>query len=97
MSVDRREGAEDPQIRAVRLRPLLAIAVSVEEPVVVDVERRVIEVPALGLVEEFPLDDSVQHRFLEGLDDIGITLSHEADITAFEATRPAWMPSTTSA
>ena len=40
MSVDRREGAEDPQIRAVRLRPLLAIAVSVEEPVVVDVERR---------------------------------------------------------
>ena len=63
--------------------------------VVVDVERRVIEVPSLGLVEPFPLDDSVQHRFLEGLDDIGITLTHEADITAFEAGRPAWMPSTT--
>ena len=40
----------------------------------------------------FPLDDFVRHRFLEGLDDIGITLSHEADITAFEATRPAWLP-----
>lgn len=63
--------------------------------IVVDVERRVIEVPSLDLVEPFPLDDSVQHRFLEGLDDIGITLSHEAEITAFEATRPAWMPSTT--
>lgn len=63
--------------------------------VVVDVERRVLEVPSLGLVEPFPLDDSVQHRFLEGLDDIGITLTHEAEITAFEATRPAWMPSTT--
>ena len=52
-----------------------------------------IEVPALELVEPFPLDDSVRHRFLEGLDDIGITLSHEADITTYEATRPAWMPS----
>ena len=56
---------------------------------VVDVERRVLEVPALGIAEPFPLDDSVRHRFLEGLDDIGITLQHEADITTFEATRPA--------
>jgi 3-isopropylmalate/(R)-2-methylmalate dehydratase small subunit len=59
---------------------------------VVDVDRRVLEVPALGIEAPFPLDDSVRHRFLEGLDDIGITLSHDADITAFEATRPAWMP-----
>jgi 3-isopropylmalate/(R)-2-methylmalate dehydratase small subunit len=59
---------------------------------VVDVDRRIVEVPALGIVEPFPLDDSVRHRFLEGLDDIGITLTHEADIAAFEATRPAWLP-----
>jgi 3-isopropylmalate/(R)-2-methylmalate dehydratase small subunit len=59
---------------------------------VVDVDRRVLEVPALGIEAPFPLDDSVRHRFLEGLDDIGITLAHDADITAFEATRPAWMP-----
>jgi 3-isopropylmalate/(R)-2-methylmalate dehydratase small subunit len=59
---------------------------------VVDVERRVLEVPALGITEPFPLDDSVRHRFLEGLDDVGITLSHDADITAFEASRPGWMP-----
>jgi 3-isopropylmalate/(R)-2-methylmalate dehydratase small subunit len=58
----------------------------------VDVDRRVLEVPALGIVEPFPLDDSVRHRFLEGLDDIGITLQHDADIAAFEATRPAWLP-----
>lgn len=62
--------------------------------VVVDVDRRVIEVPALGIVEAFPLDDSVRHRFLEGLDDIGLTLSHSDEITAFEATRPSWMPTT---
>jgi len=59
---------------------------------VVDVDRRVLEVPELGIVEPFPLDDSVRHRFLEGLDDIGLTLQHEADIAAFEAQRPAWLP-----
>ena len=59
---------------------------------VIDVDRRVLEVPALGVVEPFPLDDSVRHRFLEGLDDIGITLGFEADIAAFEARRPRWMP-----
>ena len=50
------------------------------------------EVPPLGLVESFPLSDPVQHRFLEGLDDIGLTLGHADEITSFEATRPAWMP-----
>jgi 3-isopropylmalate/(R)-2-methylmalate dehydratase small subunit len=75
-------------------RLLDAIAADPTLEIVVDVERRVIEVPALGLVESFPLDDSVQHRFLEGLDDIGLTLAHEPEISAYEETRPAWMPST---
>jgi 3-isopropylmalate/(R)-2-methylmalate dehydratase small subunit len=61
--------------------------------VVVDVERRVLEVPALGLSEAFPLDDATQERFLEGLDDIGITLRSEAAITTYEQGRPSWMPS----
>jgi 3-isopropylmalate/(R)-2-methylmalate dehydratase small subunit len=43
---------------------------------------------------EFPLDDSIVHRLLEGLDDIGLTLQHEPEITTFEATRPEWMPVT---
>ena len=60
--------------------------------ITVDIDRRVLEVPALDLTVDFPLDDSVRHRFLNGLDDIGITLTHEADITAYEATRPAWLP-----
>jgi 3-isopropylmalate/(R)-2-methylmalate dehydratase small subunit len=59
---------------------------------VVDVERRVLEAPSLGLVESFPLEDSVQHRFLEGLDDIGITLQHDSEIGVYEQHRPAWMP-----
>ncbi len=42
----------------------------------------------------FAIDDYTRHRLLEGLDDIGITLSHEAAIDAFEATRPGWLPKT---
>ena len=59
--------------------------------IVVDMERLVVEVPAVGLVEPFPMDAATQHRFLEGLDDIGITLTHASDIDAFEAARPAWL------
>jgi 3-isopropylmalate/(R)-2-methylmalate dehydratase small subunit len=58
----------------------------------VDVERRMLEVPALGIVEPFAIDDAVRHRFLEGLDDIGLTLQHDPDITSFESSRPAWLP-----
>ncbi len=60
--------------------------------VTVDIERLVVEAPKIGFAESFPLDPFTQMRILEGLDDIGLTLRHEADITAFEATRPVWMP-----
>jgi 3-isopropylmalate/(R)-2-methylmalate dehydratase small subunit len=70
-----------------------ALEIDPELEIVVDVERRVVEVPSLGIVEAFPLDDPTQHRFLYGLDDIGISLTHEADITAFEERRPSWLPS----
>jgi 3-isopropylmalate/(R)-2-methylmalate dehydratase small subunit len=39
------------------------------------------------------MDPSIQHRYLEGLDDIGITLVHAAAIDAFEVSRPSWMQS----
>lgn len=60
--------------------------------IVVDVDRRVIEVQAIDLLEDFPLDDAVRHRFLEGLDDIGLTLQHDAEIGSYEAGRPVWLP-----
>jgi 3-isopropylmalate/(R)-2-methylmalate dehydratase small subunit len=59
--------------------------------ITVDVERLQVEVAAAGFLESFPLDGPTQHRFLEGLDDIGITLSHVDEISAFEATRPTWL------
>ena len=81
----------DPEVgeqllRAVEADPTLELTI--------DVARRTLEAPAIGLSVDFPLDDSVQHRFLEGLDDIALTLRQADDITAYEATRPAWLPTT---
>jgi 3-isopropylmalate/(R)-2-methylmalate dehydratase small subunit len=42
----------------------------------------------------FQVDDYTRWRLMEGLDDIGLTLQHEEDITAFEQTREAWRPQT---
>ena len=42
----------------------------------------------------FAIDEYTRWRLLEGLDDIGLTLRDEAQITAFEAKRPSWMPKT---
>ncbi len=46
------------------------------------------------LTVPFEIDDYVRWRLMEGLDDISLTLTHEADITAFEAKRDAWRPKT---
>ncbi len=75
-------------------RLLRAIEADPSLQLTIDVERRTLEVPALDVTVEFPLEDSVQHRLLNGLDDIGITLSHDADIASFETDRPGWMPAT---
>ncbi|MGG5175450.1 3-isopropylmalate dehydratase small subunit [Pseudarthrobacter sp. J1763] len=47
-----------------------------------------------NIVAPFKVDDYTRWRLLEGLDDIGLTLQHEPDITAFEATRPDFKPKT---
>jgi|SRR5579875_1076492 len=60
--------------------------------VTVDVTRLTISAPAAGLEEVFPMDEFTQHRLLEGLDDIGLTLRHEAEIALHEKRRPAWLP-----
>ena len=42
----------------------------------------------------FAIDDYTAHRLLNGLDDIGLTLSHADEIAAFEGARPAFKPTT---
>jgi 3-isopropylmalate/(R)-2-methylmalate dehydratase small subunit len=68
-----------------------AIEADPSTEITVDVERLSVEVPAAGITESFPMDPQKQHRFLHGLDDVGITLTHADDITAFEQHRPAWL------
>jgi 3-isopropylmalate/(R)-2-methylmalate dehydratase small subunit len=58
--------------------------------VTVDLQEKTVQ--AKDLTVRFDIDDYARWRLLEGLDDIGLTLRHEQDITTFEAARPARMP-----
>jgi len=70
-----------------------ALSTNPDAEVAVDVAAREVAIPSAGLVVPFELADYAQWRLLEGLDDIGLTLRHEEEITAFEASRPPWLPS----
>jgi len=63
--------------------------------VTVDLQSRTIT--AGSILVPFDVDDYTRWRLLEGLDDIGLTLRHEADVTAFEARRPRYKPTTIDA
>ena len=62
--------------------------------ITVDMERLTVEVPAKGFKESFPMDAPTQHRFLNGLDDIGLTMEKAPSIKTYEEkaaqTRP-WL------
>jgi 3-isopropylmalate/(R)-2-methylmalate dehydratase small subunit len=62
--------------------------------VVVDLDSRVVRAEAAGIKAPFEIDDYTRWRLMEGLDDIGLTLRHVDDITAFERSRPSWLPVT---
>ena len=62
--------------------------------ITVDLDAREVALPAAGIKASFDLDDYTRWRLMEGLDDIGLTLTHTDEITAFERSRPAWLPVT---
>jgi len=63
----------------------------------VTVDLRSKTITAKAIVVTFELDDYTRWRLLEGLDDIGLTLRHEAEISGFENSRPTFMPTTANA
>lgn len=71
-------------LRAVENDPTLELTI--------DVERRTVSAPAIGLEETFPLDDFTVYRLLNGFDDIGLTLRFDDAIDAYEPGRPSWAP-----
>lgn len=78
--------------QAVIERLWLAIEANPSMQVTVDLVSR--EVRADGIAAPFEVDDYVRWRLLEGLDDIGITMQHAEEISAFERARPAFAPVT---
>ncbi|GAA2175532.1 3-isopropylmalate dehydratase small subunit [Arthrobacter parietis] len=60
--------------------------------ITVDLESRLVTCGAI--IAGFQIDDYTRWRLLEGLDDIGLTLRHEEAITAYEAVRPSFKPTT---
>ncbi len=72
---------------------LAAVEADPATVVTVDVESRTLLAAAAGISTAFPLDDFTRMRFLEGLDDIGLSLRHADQIAAYEASRPGWLPS----
>lgn len=60
--------------------------------VTVDLESRTVTCD--DVVVPFQVDDYTRWRLLEGLDDIGLTLQHADEISAFEETREPWCPRT---
>ena len=81
-----------PQASVEKLWTLIEADANTE--ITIDMERLTVEVPSAGFSESFPMDAPTQHRFLNGLDDIGITLTHADKIAQFETTRPAWLART---
>ena len=63
--------------------------------VTIDMATKTVSAPQAGITANFTIDDFTQWRLMEGLDDIGLTMRHESDITTYEAARPAWLPTTT--
>jgi 3-isopropylmalate/(R)-2-methylmalate dehydratase small subunit len=52
----------------------------------IDLPKQTLTTPG-GRVVEFPVDEFSKHCLVEGVDELGYILGHEADIAAFEARR----------
>jgi 3-isopropylmalate/(R)-2-methylmalate dehydratase small subunit len=67
-------------------------AIEADPTTEVTVDLQAKEVRYAGVTVPFEIDDYTRWRLLEGLDDVGLTERHLADIEAFEAERKPWLP-----
>lgn len=74
----------------------LMVMVEDDPDLAVTVDLGTREVRAADVTAPFALDDFTRWRLMEGLDDIGLTLRHDADISVYESRRPSWLPSVTA-
>ena len=79
------------ELRAGSVRALMdAVLDDPATRIVVDLDGLTVRAP--GLDETFDMEEFTRWRLLEGLDDIGLSLRNEERITAYEASRPSWLP-----
>ena len=71
---------------------LMDLAADPSAEVTIDLETQT--VTAEGLEEHFDFDPTAKDRLLQGLDGVGVTLTHAESIAAHEAGRPSWLPTT---
>jgi 3-isopropylmalate/(R)-2-methylmalate dehydratase small subunit len=79
-----------PEDVVVRLQDL--VTAEPRSEVTVDLADRQVRVGEF--VADFDIDDYTRWRLMNGLDDIGLTLTRVDDVTAFESTRRPWLPTT---
>jgi 3-isopropylmalate/(R)-2-methylmalate dehydratase small subunit len=82
LAVELPKATVEKLIEAVRADPQTVITVELTE--------RTVTAP--NVHETFGMDDFTRQRLLNGLDDIGLTLTHEAELEAFESSRPSYRP-----
>ena len=79
------------ELRAESVRALMdAVLDDPTTTIFVDLPERAVRAP--GLDETFDIDEFTHWRLTAGLDDIALSLRNEEEISAFEATRPGWLP-----
>ncbi|HEY4607002.1 MAG TPA: 3-isopropylmalate dehydratase small subunit [Acidimicrobiia bacterium] len=69
---------------------LIELASDPRAQVTIDLESQT--VTADGLEEHFDFDPTAKQRLLQGLDGVGVTMTHADAITAHEAERASWLP-----
>jgi 3-isopropylmalate/(R)-2-methylmalate dehydratase small subunit len=67
-------------------------AIEADPTTQVTVDLQAKQVTYADVTVPFDIDDYTRWRLLEGLDDVGLTERHLADIETFETQRPAWLP-----
>jgi len=69
---------------------LMDLAADPTAVVTIDLETQT--VAADGIEEHFDFDPTAKERLLQGLDGIGVTMTHDDVIASHEASRPSWLP-----
>ena len=88
-----KQGLLPVQVSDVVGRTLLeAVASNPALEITIDLARGSVEIPELGIVESFPLDEFTRERLLNGWDDIGLSLRYESELERYEDARPKFLP-----